>query len=175
MSQPEVNLQQAKRHQELLNEILSSLDQVLEFNPKTGSLKPWAWWVFFSLIRRGSVFSLYIYTWLKLVSDRPKNKEFNGGRLPVCYFAGYRATHHLVFPCCLCAKFLGDVTESAVYIASTGPYRGFWVASCAQDLCDFTGEYAVLYKIMNKRLLRHSITWLFFQQGQHSGRGLSKS
>jgi hypothetical protein len=43
MSQPEVNLQQAKRHQELLNEILSSLDQVLEFNPKTGSLKPWAW------------------------------------------------------------------------------------------------------------------------------------
>jgi hypothetical protein len=57
------------------------------------------------------------------------------------YFAGHRATHWLLFPCCLCAEILGDGVESAVYIAGTGPYRGFWVASCAQDICKYIGSY----------------------------------
>lgn len=37
---------------------------------------------------------------------------------------------------------LGDVTESAVYIAATGPYHGLWVASCAQESCKYFGEHA---------------------------------
>ena len=59
----------------------------------------------------------------------------------MCYFAGHRATHWLMFPCCMCAKYLGDIVESAVFVAATGPYRGFYVASCARDLCKYLGEY----------------------------------
>jgi hypothetical protein len=33
-----------RRH--LLNKIISSLDQILEFDPKTGGLKRWAWYLF---------------------------------------------------------------------------------------------------------------------------------
>ena len=36
------------------------------------------------------------------------------------YFAGHRATHWLLFPCCLCAEILSDGVESVVYIAGTG-------------------------------------------------------
>jgi hypothetical protein len=47
MDHLEANLEQADRrrvHRELLNEILSSFDQFLEFDPKTGlGLKLWAW------------------------------------------------------------------------------------------------------------------------------------
>jgi len=41
----EVHPQQATRehHQQLLSKILSSFDQVLDFDPKTKGLKPWAW------------------------------------------------------------------------------------------------------------------------------------
>ena len=70
----------------------------------------------------------------RLMSDRPTNQDFEGHRLPMYYFAGHRATHWLEFLYCLCSA------ESAIYITATGPYRGFWVASCAQDLCGYFGE-----------------------------------
>jgi hypothetical protein len=81
--------------------------------------------------------------WLiQLHVHRPRSKQFRWGRLPLAYFAGHRATNWLVFPCCLCAPLQGDVVESAVYIAATGPYRGFWVAGCAQDQCEYFGNQA---------------------------------
>jgi hypothetical protein len=45
MNQPEKKIQQDQQrsHQGLLNKILLSFDQVLEFDPKTGDLKRWAW------------------------------------------------------------------------------------------------------------------------------------
>ena len=82
-------------------------------------------------------------------SNRPQSEGFSRGRLPMCYFAGHRATHWLIFPCCLCAPLLGDVTESAIYVAITGPYQGFWVASCAQGLCKYFGDYADFIHAIN--------------------------
>jgi len=80
------------------------------------------------------------------IADRPKSTESNQGRLSMAYFAGHRATHFLMFPCCIC------VTESAVYIAGTGLYRGFWVASCAQDLCGYIGDHSDVIHITNNSL-----------------------
>ncbi|KIM88183.1 hypothetical protein PILCRDRAFT_3218 [Piloderma croceum F 1598] len=112
--------QQILARRNLLNVLLSSFDVILEFDPTTGGLKNWAW---------------------------PRSKQFRWGRLPLAYFVGHRATNWLVFPCCLCAPLQGDVVESAVYIAATGPYRGFWVAGCAQDQCEY---FVPLERFFNK-------------------------
>jgi hypothetical protein len=95
----------------------------------------------------------------------------------MAYFAGHRATHLLVFPCCMCAQFLGDVTKSAVYIAATGPYRGFWVASCTQDLCEYIGDYLdIIHKneYNSLQMTANSTTRIFFHPGQRSGKEVSK-
>jgi hypothetical protein len=65
------------------------------------------------------------------------------------HLAGYRARHYLEFPCCLCAKLRGPVTEAAIYIAATGPYRNFWVASCALDLCGYFGKHLQRHRCLN--------------------------
>jgi len=49
----------------------------------------------------------------------------------------------------LCAEIFGDVTESAVYVATTSSYTGFWVASCAQDLCKYFGDYSYGIHMIN--------------------------
>jgi len=46
MDQLEVSPEQADRRQifkRLIDKIMSSFDQILEFDPKTGGLKHWAW------------------------------------------------------------------------------------------------------------------------------------
>lgn len=54
----------------------------------------------------------------------------------------YRELYDYKAPCCICAlDTLGAVyTESAVYIAHSGPYTGEYVAGCATGSCGYLGE-----------------------------------
>ena len=87
------------------------------------------------------------------IVNRPKGR--NSERVPLFQLAHYRTQHFLEFPCCLCAELSGPPTEAAIYIAATGPYCNFWVASCAQDLCGYFGEciHAWYHHLNNSHLI----------------------
>jgi hypothetical protein len=59
--------------------------------------------------------------------------------VPLYNFDAYRQARDFDNPCCLCACERKKVTPTIIYVATTGPYRGFWVASCAQKSCGYFG------------------------------------
>jgi hypothetical protein len=92
--------------------------------------------------------SHYVYQSISVIIDfdaaRPIDNRLE--RVPLYNLSDYRTTHCIQNPCCFCAcpgsTGARDVIESAIYIAATGPYRGFWVAGCAQNVsCGYFGNY----------------------------------
>jgi hypothetical protein len=58
----------------------------------------------------------------------------------------HRVLYDFKSPSCLCASdFIIDpqYTECAVYFASTGKYKGEYVAGCAFDRCGYIGKIRV--------------------------------
>jgi hypothetical protein len=62
-------------------------------------------------------------------------------RVPPSDFTNYRTVREFKGPCCLCASDAAadSYTESAVYLALSGPYDGEYVAGCASDRCGYFG------------------------------------
>lgn len=164
-----MSLQQVDHHlssnQRLLDKIQSTQDTILEFDILTGDTKTWAWYVLSR--NRWTLCSMNLLNF-----DRPKPEGEE--RIPVFRLAEYRATHLLKFPCCLCARLLDIVTESAVYIAATGEYRGFWVASCAKDMCGYFGEYAHECLARFRSNISNSAAPKVWASRRPLGKGLSK-
>jgi hypothetical protein len=150
--------------QHLLDEILSTRDTILEYDRTTGATKAWAW----------CVLSCYYHGGSCLTSNSPRGK--NNERIPIFHLVEYRDTHCFEYPCCLCAELAGAVTESAIYIAGSGLYRGFWVASCARELCGYFGEHIMSSMTPKQNTLnaRNSAARKLLAPEGPSGKGLSK-
>ena len=86
---------------------------------------------------------LYITTSkYQLISDFARPIDEHNERVPLYNLGNYRVSRQFQNPCCLCAsENPSSVVESAIYVATAGPYRGFWVAACAQDSCGYFGKY----------------------------------
>lgn len=55
----------------------------------------------------------------------------------------HRKVTVMLGPCCLCPlrdESEPDYVEAAIYRATTGPYAGQYVISCAQDKCGYLGQ-----------------------------------
>ncbi|KAJ7437911.1 hypothetical protein B0H11DRAFT_2359297 [Mycena galericulata] len=63
----------------------------------------------------------------------------NGARVPPSEFDEYRRTHKFTFPCCLCALHdpTNTITESAVFLVTSGTLAGQYVAACANGVCKY--------------------------------------
>src|SRR5882762_4123462 len=75
-------------------------------------------------------------------SSRPIDRR-HLERVPQYNLADYHARHIIQNPSCFCANAGSGsrvVTETAIYTATTGPYRGFWVTGCAQAVCSYFGK-----------------------------------
>lgn len=72
---------------------------------------------------------------------RPADQS--GRRIPPEEFYPYRANHLFQFPRCFCAansEVNGVHNETTIYIASSGGYRGEYVARCSHLACGYLGE-----------------------------------
>lgn len=61
-----------------------------------------------------------------------------------------RTLYQVLGPCCNCPlkdEQAPDFVEAAVYMPSSGPYAGQYVAACAKDNCGYLGEYTKLHKL----------------------------
>lgn len=59
----------------------------------------------------------------------------------------YRISHRMLGPCCLCPMIdinQPDFVEAAMYMPSTGPFAGQYIATCARDQCGYFGKLALL-------------------------------
>jgi len=65
-----------------------------------------------------------------------------GHRVTPPSLVDYREDHQFRAPCCLCAEnnTTASYTESSVYIATTGPYFGEYVAGCALNQCGYLSK-----------------------------------
>ncbi|TDL14631.1 hypothetical protein BD410DRAFT_845860 [Rickenella mellea] len=84
----------------------------------------------------------------------PNESPFTRGRVPPTEFSAYRRTHKFKFPCCLCpslSRLLGQndrsriYTEAAIYRPTEGPYKGKFVAQCAQGRCGYLVPIEEIY------------------------------
>ncbi|KAJ7676898.1 hypothetical protein DFH06DRAFT_1428792 [Mycena polygramma] len=63
----------------------------------------------------------------------------------------YRRTHQFRFPCCLCSVHEMDpnhFTEAVVFMVTSGPLSGEFVAACARGVCRY---WVLLERMYNKR------------------------
>jgi hypothetical protein len=75
-------------------------------------------------------------------SVRPVNDL--GERVTPCSLLEYRQSHQFQTPSCLCALLGLDTvsyTESAIFLAKSGPTTGQYVAACATGQCRYWGEF----------------------------------
>jgi hypothetical protein len=65
-----------------------------------------------------------------------------GRRVSPSDLLDYRLDHDFKAPCCLCASNARGIsfTESAIYIALSGPYEEEYVAGCAADHCGYLSK-----------------------------------
>jgi hypothetical protein len=59
----------------------------------------------------------------------------------------HRQTHHVLGPSCLCPLLeagLPDCVESTIYLPTSGPWAGLYVATCARERCAYIGKCFVL-------------------------------
>lgn len=63
-------------------------------------------------------------------------------RVPPSELREYRNSNRFLGPCCLCPLFAvdGAFTEAAMFIETSGPFSGEYVAKCAKGECGFTGQ-----------------------------------
>jgi hypothetical protein len=67
---------------------------------------------------------------------------YESARVHPSALCNYRASYEMLGPCCLCPMAEGNVqdyVEAAIYQATSGPFSGEYVASCARDRCGYFG------------------------------------
>ena len=58
----------------------------------------------------------------------------------------HRRTHRLLGPNCLCPVLEAaepDFVESTIYVPTSGPWLGLYVATCARERCAYVGKCLV--------------------------------
>ncbi|KAI0064191.1 hypothetical protein BV25DRAFT_1914420 [Artomyces pyxidatus] len=69
-----------------------------------------------------------------------------GVRIAPAGLIDHRESHCMSLPCCLCSSLPGRGSrESAVYRATAGPYRGQYIASCADGGCGYVVNLERIY------------------------------
>jgi hypothetical protein len=75
----------------------------------------------------------------------------NDDRVSPCHFREYAFTREFKGPCCLCSLLVpgGEAvyTEAAVFVSSTKPYAGLYVAQCAKGECGYFGWSCLRFQI----------------------------
>jgi len=69
------------------------------------------------------------------------------GRIQLSKLREHRKTHRVLGPSCLCPllkAWLPDFVESTIYVPTTGPWAGLYVATCAKERCAYIGKCFVL-------------------------------
>ncbi|KAI0055394.1 hypothetical protein BV25DRAFT_1843004 [Artomyces pyxidatus] len=97
-------------------------------------------------IRRGEAVRLYEYVAgsLGLIPWKwPIDAQ--GMRISPADVIGHRESHNMRWPCCFCRLHRGWV-ECAVYRATSGPFRGHYIASCAEGRCEYAVNLDRVYR-----------------------------
>jgi hypothetical protein len=120
------------QHQRLLRELRTARNKVLSLDPVRRKLVTWYW----------SVSKFEDRTDHSHVMGRPTDD--NRCRVPPSDLPGYRDSHELDNPYCLCLLFVASAgatpNEVAILIETAGPYSGEYVAKCAKNGCGYFGE-----------------------------------
>jgi hypothetical protein len=82
-----------------------------------------------------------------------------GERVTLSDFPQHRRTHQFRYPCCLCSVHELDpnhVTESVVFMVTSGNLAGEYVAACARGVCKYWGACALKNFILDVLSCWHS-------------------
>jgi hypothetical protein len=91
-------------------------------------------------------------------SYRPSTR---GERVHPSALREYRKTHRFLGPNCLCPLLEEgepDFVESAIYMPTSGPWAGFYVASCARERCAYLGGYFIIQSPIKQCLTYITLT-----------------
>lgn len=118
----------------LAHEVRASTRYWKTLDPETRTLTTLFWYVL-SLSRPAFMFSCY---WTRPVHD-------GRARVVPSALREYRRSHEFRGPCCLCPLAIPSseaavYTEAAIFIATSGPLAGHYVAQCAKDRCEYLGS-----------------------------------
>ena len=67
----------------------------------------------------------------------------DGSRVVLSELQNYCTSHRMLGPCCLCPMIdvdQPDFVEAAMYMPSSGPFAGQYIAMCARDRCEYFGK-----------------------------------
>ena len=104
---------------------------VLHYDHPSRDLRTWFWCVLSS-----SPFACtLIIDFLRPVTEK-------GSRVPPSDLLDHRVHYNFCAPCCLCIPNADGCgfTETAIYVALSGPYAGEYVAGCASDTCGYLSK-----------------------------------
>jgi hypothetical protein len=72
-------------------------------------------------------------------------------RVPPSLWRDYRESNEFLGPGCFCSVFVprdqAVFTEAAIFISTSGPFSGEYVAQCAKGECGYLGQSCFLLKI----------------------------
>lgn len=120
------------RHRRYLDKVRGSDNAVFQYDIQTGEMIPWKWWVL-----SPQKFEM---------SDaqcRPVSLR-EGDRVVPSSLRKHRLTNRFLGPCCLCPLLERNgppvFTEAAMYLATSGPFHGQYIARCAHGVCGYIGQ-----------------------------------
>ena len=74
------------------------------------------------------------------MDSRPSTRD---SRIKPSDLREHRQTHCILAPCCLCPLLeagLPNFVESVIYLPTSGPWAGLYVAACARERCAYIGK-----------------------------------
>jgi hypothetical protein len=81
----------------------------------------------------------------ELIFDRPVNAQ--GERVSPSELSDHRQSHRFFGPACICPAIAPasrnggtGFIETAIFVATSGPYVGQYIAACARGRCGYLGE-----------------------------------
>ncbi|KIM71884.1 hypothetical protein PILCRDRAFT_16633 [Piloderma croceum F 1598] len=82
-----------------------------------------------------------------------------GSRVPPSDLLDYRVHYNFRAPCCLCIPNAHGCgfSETAIYVALSGPYAGEYVAGCASDTCGYLINLERLYALRGLLVRRYPV------------------
>jgi hypothetical protein len=77
-----------------------------------------------------------------LIVDCSRPIDEMGRRVTPSTLSDHRITYQFKAPCCVCAENspTADYIETAIYVATSGPYFGEYVAGCALNKCGYLSK-----------------------------------
>lgn len=122
---------ETRRYQLFLKEVREATGCIKSLDPKTRTLTILPW-----LVTSNNLCFQYLH-----ISRRPvRDTE----RVVPSELEEHRKSHQFLGPCCLCPLFEPQgrpiFTEAAIFIATSGPFAGEYIAKCAKGDCGYLGQ-----------------------------------